>query len=53
MKKVTYGLIVMNLIFLQGSWPKNGLDLAIIGLPSLWTWMKSIVRDIFIVFTSP
>uniref|UniRef100_A0A3B3YVA8 Uncharacterized protein n=1 Tax=Poecilia mexicana TaxID=48701 RepID=A0A3B3YVA8_9TELE len=26
----------------KGSWPQNGLDLAIIGLPSLWTWMKSI-----------
>uniref|UniRef100_A0A3P9QBQ0 Kinetochore associated 1 n=1 Tax=Poecilia reticulata TaxID=8081 RepID=A0A3P9QBQ0_POERE len=26
----------------KGSWPQNGLDLAIIGLPSLWTWMKYI-----------
>ncbi|MEQ2307623.1 hypothetical protein AMECASPLE_020196, partial [Ameca splendens] len=26
----------------KGSWPQNGLDLAVLGLPSLWTWMKSI-----------
>uniref|UniRef100_A0A3B4G7C7 Kinetochore associated 1 n=1 Tax=Pundamilia nyererei TaxID=303518 RepID=A0A3B4G7C7_9CICH len=23
------------------AWPQNGLDLAVLGLPSLWTWMKS------------
>uniref|UniRef100_A0A8C4E9R5 Kinetochore associated 1 n=1 Tax=Dicentrarchus labrax TaxID=13489 RepID=A0A8C4E9R5_DICLA len=25
----------------KGAWPQNGLDLAVLGLPSLWTWMKS------------
>ncbi|XP_034727450.1 kinetochore-associated protein 1 isoform X2 [Etheostoma cragini] len=25
----------------KGAWPQNGFDLAVIGLPSLWTWMKS------------
>ncbi|KAM6945162.1 kinetochore-associated protein 1 isoform 1-T1 [Lycodopsis pacificus] len=25
----------------KGAWPQNGLDLAVVGLPSLWTWMKS------------
>uniref|UniRef100_A0A7N6AI84 Kinetochore associated 1 n=1 Tax=Anabas testudineus TaxID=64144 RepID=A0A7N6AI84_ANATE len=23
------------------AWPQNGLDLAVLGLPSLWSWMKS------------
>ncbi|XP_028269515.1 kinetochore-associated protein 1 [Parambassis ranga] len=23
----------------KGSWPQNGLDIAVLGLPSLWTWM--------------
>lgn len=36
----------------QGSWPQNGLDLAILGLPSLWSWMKSIVRDFFFIVVS-
>uniref|UniRef100_A0A3Q2NPQ3 Kinetochore associated 1 n=1 Tax=Fundulus heteroclitus TaxID=8078 RepID=A0A3Q2NPQ3_FUNHE len=26
----------------KGRWPQNGLDLAVLGLPSLWTWMKYI-----------
>ncbi|XP_037536314.1 kinetochore-associated protein 1 [Nematolebias whitei] len=26
----------------KASWPQNGLDLAMIGLPSLWTWMASV-----------
>ncbi|XP_041855994.1 kinetochore-associated protein 1 isoform X1 [Melanotaenia boesemani] len=26
----------------KDSWPQNGLDLAVLGLPSLWTWMKSV-----------
>lgn len=30
-----------NMLF-QGAWPQNGLDLAVLGLPSLWTWMKSV-----------
>ncbi|XP_078106919.1 kinetochore-associated protein 1 isoform X1 [Sander vitreus] len=25
----------------KGAWPQNGFDLAVLGLPSLWTWMKS------------
>ncbi|XP_071339118.1 kinetochore-associated protein 1 isoform X1 [Trachinotus anak] len=25
----------------KGAWPQNGLDLAVLGLPSLWTWRKS------------
>ncbi|XP_029367133.1 kinetochore-associated protein 1 isoform X2 [Echeneis naucrates] len=25
----------------KSGWPKNGLDLAVLGLPSVWTWMKS------------
>ncbi|XP_067376658.1 kinetochore-associated protein 1 isoform X2 [Channa argus] len=25
----------------KGAWPQNGLDLAVVGVPSLWTWMKS------------
>ncbi|XP_029017996.1 kinetochore-associated protein 1 isoform X2 [Betta splendens] len=25
----------------KGAWPQNALDLAVLGLPSLWTWMKS------------
>ncbi|XP_059192757.1 kinetochore-associated protein 1 isoform X1 [Centropristis striata] len=25
----------------KGSWPQNGLDMAVLGLPSLWTWIKS------------
>ncbi|KAK5871517.1 hypothetical protein PBY51_004396 [Eleginops maclovinus] len=25
----------------KGAWPQNGLDLAVLGLPSLLTWMKS------------
>ncbi|XP_035514108.1 kinetochore-associated protein 1 [Morone saxatilis] len=25
----------------KAAWPQNGLDLAVLGLPSLWTWMKS------------
>nr|XP_020458071.1 kinetochore-associated protein 1 [Monopterus albus] len=25
----------------KSDWPQNGLDLAVLGLPSLWTWMKS------------
>ncbi|XP_074493975.1 kinetochore-associated protein 1 [Sebastes fasciatus] len=25
----------------KGAWPQNGLDLAVVGLPSLWTRMKS------------
>ncbi|XP_068422638.1 kinetochore-associated protein 1 isoform X2 [Clinocottus analis] len=25
----------------KGAWPQNGLALAVVGLPSLWTWMKS------------
>ncbi|TMS04120.1 Kinetochore-associated protein 1 [Larimichthys crocea] len=25
----------------KGAWPQNGLDLAVLGLPSLWKWMKS------------
>uniref|UniRef100_UPI0037E89FC3 kinetochore-associated protein 1 n=1 Tax=Semicossyphus pulcher TaxID=241346 RepID=UPI0037E89FC3 len=25
----------------KASWPHNGLDLAMLGVPSLWTWMKS------------
>ncbi|XP_056274414.1 kinetochore-associated protein 1 isoform X3 [Pseudoliparis swirei] len=25
----------------KAAWPQNGLDLAVVGLPSLWTWMKS------------
>ncbi|XP_008288071.1 kinetochore-associated protein 1 [Stegastes partitus] len=25
----------------KGAWPQNGLDLAVLGVPSLWTWMKS------------
>ncbi|XP_047447768.1 kinetochore-associated protein 1 [Mugil cephalus] len=25
----------------KGAWPQNGLDVAVLGLPSLWTWMKS------------
>ncbi|XP_029296389.1 kinetochore-associated protein 1 isoform X2 [Cottoperca gobio] len=25
----------------KGAWPQNGLDLAVLGLPSLRTWMKS------------
>uniref|UniRef100_A0A3Q2EJQ6 Kinetochore associated 1 n=1 Tax=Cyprinodon variegatus TaxID=28743 RepID=A0A3Q2EJQ6_CYPVA len=34
-----------NLEFTEkGSWPQNGLNLAMLGLPSLWTWMKSVVR---------
>ncbi|KAF7661602.1 hypothetical protein LDENG_00258100 [Lucifuga dentata] len=24
----------------KGTWPQNGLDLAELGLPALWTWMK-------------
>ncbi|XP_018523951.1 kinetochore-associated protein 1 isoform X1 [Lates calcarifer] len=24
----------------KGAWPQNGLNLAVLGLPSLWTWMK-------------
>ncbi|XP_015234284.1 PREDICTED: kinetochore-associated protein 1 [Cyprinodon variegatus] len=32
-----------NLEFTEkGSWPQNGLNLAMLGLPSLWTWMKSV-----------
>uniref|UniRef100_A0A3Q3GR72 Kinetochore associated 1 n=1 Tax=Kryptolebias marmoratus TaxID=37003 RepID=A0A3Q3GR72_KRYMA len=26
----------------KASWPQNGLDLAMLGLPSLWTWMTSV-----------
>ncbi|XP_024131370.1 kinetochore-associated protein 1 [Oryzias melastigma] len=29
----------------KGSWPQNGLDLAVLGLPSLWTWKKSLDED--------
>ncbi|KAM6931090.1 kinetochore-associated protein 1 [Xenentodon cancila] len=29
----------------KGSWPQNGLDLAVLGVPSLWTWMKSVDDD--------
>ncbi|XP_070712166.1 kinetochore-associated protein 1-like [Pempheris klunzingeri] len=25
----------------KGAWPQNGLDMAVLGLPPLWTWMKS------------
>ncbi|KAK2837222.1 hypothetical protein Q5P01_014434 [Channa striata] len=25
----------------KGAWPQNGLDLAVLGVPPLWTWMKS------------
>ncbi|XP_024909034.1 kinetochore-associated protein 1 isoform X2 [Cynoglossus semilaevis] len=25
----------------RAAWPQNGLDLAVLGLPSLWTWKKS------------
>ncbi|XP_036954379.1 kinetochore-associated protein 1 [Acanthopagrus latus] len=25
----------------KSAWPQNGLDLAVLGLPSLWAWMKS------------
>ncbi|KAM3610515.1 uncharacterized protein V6R79_005093 [Siganus canaliculatus] len=25
----------------KGGWPQNGLDFAVLGLPSLWTWTKS------------
>ncbi|KAM9810904.1 LOW QUALITY PROTEIN: kinetochore-associated protein 1 [Neosynchiropus ocellatus] len=24
----------------KGAWPKNGLELAVLGVPTLWTWMK-------------
>lgn len=26
----------------QAAWPQNGLDMAVVGLPSLWTWLKSV-----------
>ncbi|CAG5923423.1 unnamed protein product [Menidia menidia] len=29
----------------KGSWPQNGLDMAVLGLPCLWTWMKSVDDD--------
>ncbi|XP_061758400.1 kinetochore-associated protein 1 [Nerophis ophidion] len=29
----------------KGAWPQNGLDLAQLGLPSLWSWMKSDAND--------
>uniref|UniRef100_A0A8C7Z999 Kinetochore associated 1 n=1 Tax=Oryzias sinensis TaxID=183150 RepID=A0A8C7Z999_9TELE len=29
----------------KGSWPQNGLDLAVLGIPSLWTWKKSLDED--------
>ncbi|KAM4577000.1 kinetochore-associated protein 1 isoform 1-T1 [Odontesthes bonariensis] len=29
----------------KGSWPENGLALAVLGLPCLWTWMKSVDDD--------
>ncbi|XP_029961373.1 kinetochore-associated protein 1 [Salarias fasciatus] len=29
----------------KGAWPQNGLDLATLGLPSLWTWLKSDDAD--------
>nr|XP_040052202.1 kinetochore-associated protein 1 [Gasterosteus aculeatus aculeatus] len=25
----------------KAAWPQNGLDMAVVGLPSLWTWLKS------------
>ncbi|XP_034548642.1 kinetochore-associated protein 1 isoform X2 [Notolabrus celidotus] len=25
----------------KGAWPRNGLDLAMLGVPSLWNWIKS------------
>lgn len=41
------------LLFFQASWPQNGLDLAMVGLPSLWTWMGSVVSSttVFVSFT--
>uniref|UniRef100_A0A3P9IYC9 Kinetochore associated 1 n=1 Tax=Oryzias latipes TaxID=8090 RepID=A0A3P9IYC9_ORYLA len=29
----------------KGSWPQNGLDMAVLGIPSLWTWKKSLDED--------
>uniref|UniRef100_A0A7N8X7R8 Kinetochore associated 1 n=1 Tax=Mastacembelus armatus TaxID=205130 RepID=A0A7N8X7R8_9TELE len=26
----------------KGAWPQNGLNLAVLGLPSSWTWMKYV-----------
>ncbi|XP_020511565.2 kinetochore-associated protein 1 [Labrus bergylta] len=25
----------------KGAWPRNGLDMAMLGVPSLWTWIRS------------
>lgn len=38
-------------MLLQGAWPQNGLDMAVLGLPSLWAWTKCVCYLIKLSFT--